>query len=110
RHRGRDQLSNGAPVLAGAQDREGDPEAAGRRSQTGPSRWRAYFVNASAPALATCASCSDVAPDTPTAPMILPSTMSGIPPSSGLAPLSLSSRRLGPPWPTRSWNTLVGRR
>src|SRR6267143_6268579 len=61
---------------------------------------RAYFVNASAPALATCASCSDVAPDTPTAPMILPSTMSGIPPSSGLAPLSFSSRRFGPPWPT----------
>ena len=37
-------------------------------------------------------------------------TMRGIPPSSGLAPASLSSRRLGPPCPTRSWNTLVGRR
>ena len=57
----------------------------------------AYFVNASAPAFATCASCSEVAPDTPTAPMILPSTTSGIPPSSGLAPLSFSSRRFGPP-------------
>ena len=58
---------------------------------------RGAYFNASAPALATCASCSEVAPDTPTAPTILPSTMSGIPPSSGLAPASLSSRRLAPP-------------
>src|SRR2546425_13375586 len=38
----------------------------------GGPRTRVYFVNASAPALATCASCSEVAPDTPTAPTILP--------------------------------------
>ena len=38
----------------------------------GSRRARAYFVNASAPALATCASCSEVAPDTPTEPTILP--------------------------------------
>jgi tetratricopeptide (TPR) repeat protein len=58
--------------------------------------------------MATCASCSEAAPDTPTAPTIFPSTWIGIPPSSGLAPLSLSSRRLAPPWPTRSVEHLGG--
>src|SRR5260370_19921043 len=70
---------------------------------------RSYF-NDSAPSLATCASCSEAAPDTPTAPTIFPSTTNGIPPSTRLAPASLSSHRLAPPCPTKSWNTLVGRR
>jgi hypothetical protein len=94
-----------------------DPHGPERPAPTGrpaklhrPAARVLYFPNASTPALPTCASCSEVAPDTPTAPTTLPSTMMGIPPSSGLAPASLSSRRLGPPCPTRSWNTLVGRR
>src|SRR5262249_4358816 len=57
-----------------------------------PTRPLAHLlVSASAPSLATCASCSEAAPDTPTAPTIFPSTISGIPPSGGLAPLSLAS-------------------
>src|SRR5258708_23014443 len=34
-----------------------------------------YFASASAPALATCASCEGSAPETPMAPIILPSIM-----------------------------------
>jgi hypothetical protein len=58
---------------------------------------RIGYFSASIPALAICASCADVTPDTPIAPMILPSTTIGMPPSSGLAPLSRRIRRFSPP-------------
>src|SRR6266516_4828810 len=50
-------------------------------------------LTASAPALATWASCAESAPDTPIEPTILPSTAMGMPPSA-----------------TASSNTLLGRR
>src|SRR2546430_2393250 len=102
--------TGGVPTPLSENPATGEGAARGHGASAPPRRECAYFVNASAPALATCASCSDVAPDTPTAPTTFPSTRIGMPPSSGLAPLSLNSRRLEPPWPTRSWNTLVGRR
>ena len=39
------------------------------------------YLRLCAPALATCASCTEVTPDTPMAPMTWPSTMIGTPPS-----------------------------
>jgi len=39
------------------------------------------YFSASIPAFATCPSCGALPPETPTAPMILPSTTMGIPPS-----------------------------
>jgi len=55
------------------------------------------YFSASTPAFATCPSCGAVPPETPIEPMILPSAMSGMPPSMGLAPVSRSRRRLAPP-------------
>jgi cytochrome P450 len=66
--------------------------------------------SASIPAFATCPSCGAVPPETPMAPMILPSAMIGMPPSIGLAPVRRRRRRLAPPWATASSNALVGRR
>ena len=40
----------------------------------------ADFASAAAPAVATCSSCEDSAPETPMAPMILPSTTTSTPP------------------------------
>ncbi len=67
------------------------------------------FASASAPALATCASCADSAPETPIAPTILPSTTTGMPPSSGVIALSASSRMPAPPAAMASSSALLGR-
>src|SRR5262249_39052217 len=82
----------------------------GRGTSPCPTGERANYFRASAPAWAIWASCWDVTPETPMAPMILPPTTIGIPPSSMLAPCRFSSRRLAPPCAMRSWNTFVGRR
>ena len=55
------------------------------------------LASASAPALATCSSCDDSAPETPMAPTILPSTMTSMPPCSGVMSLSAKSRMPAPP-------------
>src|SRR5262249_54987700 len=68
-----------------------------------------YLSSASAPAWATCASCCEVPPDTPMAPMIAPPTMTGTPPSKTVALPSFSNLRFTPPCAIRSWNTFVGR-
>src|SRR3984893_6079841 len=73
----------------------------------GPTRLL-YFA-ASAPAVATSPSWLEAAPETPIAPIILPSTMRGMPPSSGDALRSASVRRPIPPCATKSSNTFVGR-
>ena len=49
------------------------------------------------------------APGTPMAPMILPSTMTGMPPSSGVMSLSASSRMPAPPAAMASSSALLGR-
>ena len=56
-------------------------------------------TTAAAPALATCASCEESAPETPIAPMIVPSRMTGRPPSSGVMSLTASRRSPAPPGP-----------
>ena len=83
--------------------------AAAKALVSGMTGGTGYFA-AAAPAMATCASCSDVTPDTPTAPTILPSAMTGTPPSSRNAPRTESSRRPAPPPATTSCSALVGRR
>jgi len=55
------------------------------------------YLAASAPAFATCPSCCAVAPETPIAPTIFPSTIMGSPPSNGAAPRSASVRSPIPP-------------
>src|SRR5207302_1154283 len=89
--------------------------AAGRRSwNRRPILARAYRVavgaeSAATPALAHCASCSERSPDTPMAPTSFPSTSSGRPPSTGMAPSRRNTRRPAPPFSTLSWKALVGR-
>lgn len=46
------------------------------------------YFSTPAPAVATWPSCWNVPPDTPMAPTILPATISGRPPSTGMAPES----------------------
>lgn len=77
-------------------ERRGRPATARRGA-----RGEGYFSE-SAPACAICASCWPVTPDTPMLPMILPSAMMSTPPSSMLAPVRFSSRRLAPPCATAS--------
>src|SRR5437773_1597720 len=62
-----------------------------------------YFV-ASAPALATWPCWTEIAPETPRAPTILPSATRGMPPSSGEAPRRASVRSPRPFCATRSSN------
>src|SRR5262245_44407859 len=69
--------------------------------QAMPSALTAYLAVA-APAIATCASCSDVAPDTPMAPTILPSAITGTPPSSASTLCAESRRKPAPPPATTS--------
>ena len=67
------------------------------------------YLAAAAPAMATSASWLDITPETPMAPIILPSTTIGTPPSSGKTPGTASSRRLPPPCAIRSCSAFVGR-
>jgi hypothetical protein len=69
----------------------------------------AYF-NALAPAWAVWLSWSLLPPEAPTAPMTLPSTIIGMPPATGTAPVRPSIRRPSPPAASVSWNDFVGRR
>src|ERR1700735_1723173 len=105
---GGSMLGHGACVLLMAR---GPPIRAPDRATVGIVRWplrpgdnlasgaatTRYLVNASAPALATCASCEDSAPDTPIAPTIRPSTRMGMPPSSGVMSFTARRRRPAPP-------------
>jgi hypothetical protein len=59
-------------------------------------RNRTYF-NVPAPAAAVTASCCEAPPDAPIAPMILPPTISGNPPSTAVAPSSERIRQPSPP-------------
>src|ERR1700685_1320287 len=68
-----------------------------------------HLLSASAPALATWESCDDKEPDTPMAPMILPSTMTGKPPSIGVMAFSANSRMPAPPAAMASSSALLGR-
>jgi hypothetical protein len=76
----------------------------GARRSTAPQNAKDFYLAAmpSNPALATTPSCSALPPDTPIAPMILPSTTSGKPPSTALAPRSVNTRRPAPPPATAS--------
>src|SRR5215813_14448176 len=66
-------------------------------------------ISAFAPACAHTASLLLASPETPIAPMILPSTKMGIPPSTGTAPSRPRMRRPAPPAASASWKALVGR-
>src|SRR5262249_33595783 len=68
-----------------------------------------HHATAAAPAIATCASCCDAAPDTPIPPTILPSAVIGTPPSATDAP-NVNTRRPTPPPATASSSAFVGRR
>src|SRR5215831_4291744 len=67
------------------------------------------YFSALAPALAICPSCWGSMPETPMAPIILPSTKIGTPPSYGVAPRSPSTRNPIPPPAIASSNPLDGR-
>src|ERR1019366_9573732 len=68
---------------------------------------RLNSLTASAPACATCASCSAAAPDTPIPLTILPPEKIGTPPWAKLAPKA-STRRPTPPPATASSSALAG--
>jgi hypothetical protein len=57
------------------------------RKQTTPSR---LFVDRPAPAVHTTSSCEPVAPEQPMAPMILPSSISGMPPREAITSSSVA--------------------
>jgi len=63
---------------------------------------RAGYFTRSAPALAHCASCALVAPETPMAPTIFPSSTRGIPPSIATTPFNVRIRSPSPPAATAS--------
>jgi hypothetical protein len=71
-------------------------------------KFLAYLIIA-APAVAQTPSWSLVSPETPTAPMILPSARMGTPPSTGTAPSRPSTRTPAPPDAKLSWKAFVGR-
>jgi hypothetical protein len=62
----------------------------------------ACYLTAALPALATSPSCSPLPPETPTAPISLPSMIIGTPPSIGIAPVRRNNRRPSPPAATLS--------
>src|SRR5262245_17571367 len=107
RHLAPRERRHGRLPSGGIARRAGEDRLTGRSSPA--CRSRPCYLTASAPALAHWPSWSLAPPDRPMAPTILPSTTSGMPPSTGIAPSRPRIRRPAPPPATMSWKTLLGR-
>src|SRR5215210_7940257 len=87
----------------------GEVEVAARRGRYRVKETLGHHLRASSPDWTICACCAEVTPDTPMAPMTLPSTIMRLPPAKGVMLGSAANRSPAPPAAMASSSALLGR-